>query len=179
MQYGRVMIYSLIDTAIGSIGLGWTERGVVRLALPGADRAATEEVFRRQGASPADADAPLAAAIVAYAEGEPVAFADVVLDLDGVSAFNRRVYDDIRMLGWGETTSYGAIARRLGDVNLSRAVGRALGDNPIPLIIPCHRVLAAGGRTGGFSAPGGVTSKMRLLALEHAGTPDGQLAFGF
>ncbi|HEV7278262.1 MAG TPA: methylated-DNA--[protein]-cysteine S-methyltransferase [Devosiaceae bacterium] len=173
------MYYSLIDTAIGTIGIGWTERGVARVALPGADRAATEEAFLRHRASPGDADAVLAAAIAEYAEGEPVAFAGVALDLDGVPAFNCRVYDDIRRLGWGETTTYGAIARRLGDVNLSRAVGRALGDNPIPLIIPCHRVLAAGGRTGGFSAPGGVTAKMRMLALERAGTPDGQLAFGF
>lgn len=173
------MFYSLIDTAIGTIGLGWTERGVARLALPGADRAGTEEMFLRHGASPGGADAALVAAIVAYAEGEPVAFAGTALDLDGVPAFNRQIYDDIRTLGWGETTSYGAIARRLGDVNLSRAVGKALGDNPIPLIIPCHRVLAAGGRTGGFSAPGGVTSKMRMLALERASTPEGQFAFGF
>jgi methylated-DNA-[protein]-cysteine S-methyltransferase len=173
------MHYSLIDTAIGTMGLGWTERGVARLALPGTARAAVEERFLRQGATPGQADATLTAAIIAYAEGEPVELAGTVLDLEGVPAFNRRVYDDILALRWGETTTYGAIARRLGDVGLSRAVGRALGDNPVPLIIPCHRVLAAAGRSGGFSAPGGVTSKMRMLALERASTPEGQFGFGF
>lgn len=173
------MFYSLIDTAIGTMGLGWTERGVARFALPGADRTATEDLFLRHGATPGGPDGALVAAVVAYGAGERVEFAGTALDLDGVPDFNRRVYDDILALGWGETTTYGAIARRLGDVNLSRAVGRALGDNPIPLIIPCHRVLAADGKTGGFSAPGGVTSKMRMLALEHASTPDGQYGFGF
>lgn len=173
------MFYSLIDTAIGTMGLGWTERGVARFALPGADRAATEALFLRHGATPGRPDAALAAMIVAYGEGERVEFAGTPLDLEAVPDFNRRVYDDILGLRWSETTTYGAIARRLGDVNLSRAVGKALGDNPIPLIVPCHRVLAANGRTGGFSAPGGVTSKMRMLALEHASTPDGQYGFGF
>lgn len=168
------MRYSLIDTAIGTMGLGWTERGVVRLTLPGTDRAATEALFLRQGAIPGRGDDGLQSAIVAYAEGERVEFAGATLDLDAVPDFNRRVYDAILGLRWGETTTYGAIARRLGNVGLSRAVGRALGDNPVPLIIPCHRVLAANGRTGGFSAPGGVTSKMRMLALERASTPDGQ-----
>jgi methylated-DNA-[protein]-cysteine S-methyltransferase len=173
------MFYSLIDTAIGTMGLGGTEGGVARFALPGADRGEAEELFLRHGARPGRADPALVEAIVAYGAGERVEFAGTALDLDGVPAFNRRVYDDILGLRWGETTTYGAIARRLGDVNLSRAVGSALGDNPIPLIVPCHRVLAAGGRTGGFSAPGGVTSKMRMLALEQASTPEGQFGFGF
>lgn len=172
------MFYSLIDTAIGSMGLGWSERGVVRFALPGAERAATEALFLRQGAIPGRPDPALAAAVVAYGAGEPVEFAGTVFDLEGVPDFNRRVYDDILGLRWGETTTYGAIARRLGDVGLSRAVGRALGDNPIPLLIPCHRVVGANGTAGGFSAPGGVTSKMRLLALERA-APGGQYGFGF
>jgi methylated-DNA-[protein]-cysteine S-methyltransferase len=172
------MHFTLIDTAIGTMGLGWTERGVARFALPGADRASTERRMEKSGAAPGVPDAELVTRIIAYAEGERVEFADTPLDLDGVPDFNRRVYQDILKLGWGETTSYGEIARRLGDVNLSRAVGKALGDNPIPLIIPCHRVLGAKGLTGGFSAPGGVSSKMRMLALEKA-APGGQYAFGF
>ena len=99
--------------------------------------------------------------------------------LGNVPKFNRRCYDDIRALGWGETTTYGAIARRLGDVALSRAVGAAMGANPIPLIVPCHRVLASDGRSGGFSAPGGVEAKLRMLALEHATSPTGQFSLGF
>lgn len=173
------MFYSLIETAIGTIGLGWSERGVARLALPDVDRSATQESFLRDGAVSGQPDAALLAALIAYGDGEPVEFAATPIDLDGVPPFNRRVYDDILTLRWGETTTYGAIARRLGDVGLSRAVGRALGENPVPLIIPCHRVLAAAGRTGGFSAPGGVTSKLRMLALERASTPEGQLGFGF
>ena len=86
-------------------------------------------------------------------------FDQVPLDLGGVPPFHRAVYADILMLGWGETTTYGDIARRLGDVGLARAVGQALGANPIPLIVPCHRVLASNGKTGGFSAPGGVRPK--------------------
>ena len=93
--------------------------------------------------------------------------------------FHRRCYDDIRQVRWGCTTSYGEIARRLGDVQLSRAVGQAMGANPIPLILPCHRVLAAAGRAGGFSAPGGVATKMKMLAMEQAAAPGGQYAFGF
>ena len=176
------MHYCLIDTAIGTFGLGWTEAGVCRVALPGDDASDAEARMLRFGGiaeEPQRDMAELEERIVAYAAGEPDAFADVRLDLTGVSAFNRRCYDDIRQLGWGETTTYGAIARRLGDVGLSRAVGAAMGANPIPLIIPCHRVLAADGRTGGFSAPGGVTSKMRMLALERAATPDGQFSLGF
>ena len=172
------MQYGLIDTALGMMGLGWTERGVARFALPGADRAAIERVFARLGAVAGRPDATLVQAIVAYGEGERVEFGNTPLDLEGISDFNRSVYDDILRLKWGETTTYGEIARRLGDVSLSRAVGKALGDNPIPLLIPCHRVLGANGQAGGFSAPGGVSSKMRMLALEKA-APGGQYAFGF
>jgi methylated-DNA-[protein]-cysteine S-methyltransferase len=114
-----------------------------------------------------------------YVAGERVDFSDIPVDLSEVPEFNRRVYAELLKIGYGETTTYGAIARALGDLTLSRAVGHALGANPIPLIIPCHRVLATGGRTGGFSSPGGVSAKMRMLAIEHAASPTGQYAFGF
>ena len=175
------MQFCLVDTAIGTFGLGWTAAGLSRVALPGVDAADAEARMRRAGGLPAEPwrdIAVLEERIVAYAEGEADDFRDIRLDLGDVPDFNLRCYDDIRRLGWGETTTYGAIARRLGDVSLSRAVGAAMGANPIPLVIPCHRVLAANGRSGGFSAPGGVTSKMRLLALEQAAAPDGQLSLG-
>ena len=172
------MQYCLIDTALGIMGLGWTERGVNRFALPGRDRESTARIFLDMGAVAGPADAALVAAIVAYGEGERIEFDSVALDLDGLPDFNLSVYEDILRLKWGETATYGEIARRLGDVSLSRAVGKALGDNPIPLLIPCHRVLGANGRPVGFSAPGGVASKMRMLALEKA-APGGQFSFGF
>ena len=113
------------------------------------------------------------------AECERIDFTGVPLDFDGVQEFNQQAYAELLKIGYGETTTYGAIARTLGDVTLSRAVGQAMGSNPIPLIIPCHRVLGANSKPVGFSSPGGVTAKMRMLALEHAASPTGQYAFGF
>ena len=176
------MRYALIDTAIGTFGLAWTDLGVGRVALPGQDRARTEIWISRDPAEPGFPDGVLAGLpdrIKRYAEGEKIDFTDVPLDLSGVAEFNRLAYAELLKIGYGATTTYGAIARTLGDVTLSRAVGQAMGQNPVPLIVPCHRVLGADGRTGGFSSPGGVTSKMRMLALEHAASPTGQYAFGF
>jgi methylated-DNA-[protein]-cysteine S-methyltransferase len=92
----------------------------------------------------------------------------VPVDLDPLPAFDRRVLEETRRIGWGETRTYGEIASSLGAPGAARAVGAALGRNPAPIVIPCHRVLAANGRSGGFSAPGGVTTKMKMLALERA-----------
>lgn len=172
------MHYAAIETEFGAMGLGWTERGLARLALPGGNLADRLSRWGHRG-EPPDMLAPLIEAIRRYARGEAVTFDAFELDLGVVPAFHRACYDDIRTLKWGQTTTYGAIARRLGDVGLSRAVGQAMGANPIPLVIPCHRVLGADGKTGGFSAPGGVVSKMRMLALEQAAAPNGQLGFAF
>lgn len=176
------MRYALIDSSLGTFGLAWTEAGVARVALPGGDRARTEIWISREPAEPGFPDGPLAALpgmIRDYALGAPIDFGRVPLDLSSIPEFNQQVYAELSSVGYGETTTYGAIARALGDPTLSRAVGQALGANPIPLIIPCHRVLASGGGTGGFSSPGGVSAKMRMLALEHAASPTGQYAFGF
>ena len=175
------MKFALIDTALGTMGLGWTEAGVARFALPASNPESTRRRMARD-AEPAEPDPALVERIVAYGDGERIEFDDVPLDLAGEPDFHRQVYDDILKLKWGETTTYGDIARRLGDLTLSRAVGQALGRNPIPLIVPCHRVLAAGNKQGGFSAPGGVTSKLRMLALEGVRVgppPSPQMAFGF
>ena len=91
-----------------------------------------------------------------------------VVDLEAVEEFNRRVYDIAREIPAGETTTYGEIATRLGDLQLSRAVGQALGQNPVPIIVPCHRVLGADRKRGGFSAPGGVNTKLKILSIERA-----------
>jgi methylated-DNA-[protein]-cysteine S-methyltransferase len=114
--------------------------------------------------------------IVALLRGEPSDLSDVTIDVDKVPEFNRKVYDIARSIPPGATLTYGEIAERLGDKLLARDVGQALGQNPIPLIVPCHRVLAAGGKTGGFSAPGGVISKLRLLTIEGA-QPNGPTLF--
>jgi len=176
------MRYALVDTAIGTFGIAWTDKGLARVALPGRDRANTEMWISRDPAEPGFPDGPVAGLperIKHYAQGGHEDFTDVPLDLAEVPLFNRQAYAELLKVGYGETTTYGAIARTLGDVALSRAVGQAMGANPIPLVIPCHRVLGADGKTGGFSSPGGVTAKMRMLALEHAASPTGQYAFGF
>jgi methylated-DNA-[protein]-cysteine S-methyltransferase len=174
----------IFETALGEFGIGWTDAGLARVQLPGLDREALLQRINRDGAQPG---APTRAIegiinrIEDYAEGSAVDFADVTLDLAGVPEFNRRTYALLVGVGWGRTTTYGALARQLGDVTLSRAVGAAMGANPIPLVIPCHRVLASDGRAGGFSAPGGAEAKRRMLGLEGVavGAPQGQMAFGF
>jgi methylated-DNA-[protein]-cysteine S-methyltransferase len=106
--------------------------------------------------------------IVALLEGAPIDLTTIPLDLHGVTEFQRGVYDIARTIPPGQTLSYGDIAKRLGGVELAREVGQALGRNPVPVIVPCHRVLAAGGKPGGFSANGGVATKLKLLAIEGA-----------
>jgi methylated-DNA-[protein]-cysteine S-methyltransferase len=114
--------------------------------------------------------------IVALLGGERKELGQAILDSEAVPDFNRRVYDIARTIPPGGTLSYGAIAERLGDRNLARDVAQALGQNPFPIIVPCHRVMAAGGKTGGFSAPGGVRTKLRLLSIEGA-QPGGPTLF--
>jgi methylated-DNA-[protein]-cysteine S-methyltransferase len=175
---------TVFDTALGRFGIGWTERGLARVLLPGDDEAVLLDRLNRGDARPGEPTIAIAALIDRiedYAEGEPVDFTDVALDLGGVPDFHRRAYEILVTVGWGETLTYGDLARRLGDVGLSRAVGQAMGANPMPLVIPCHRVLASDGKPGGFSAPGGAASKVRMLALEgvSVGAPAGQMSFGF
>lgn len=169
------MPFCLFETAIGVCGLAWREAGIAGLQLPEATPAATRaRLIRRWGAeaesSPPPKIAAVIEAIMALMQGEArdLAFAEV--DMDGIEPFNRRVYDEARRIPPGETRTYGQIATALGDKQLSRQVGQALGRNPFAIIVPCHRVLAADGKTGGFSAGGGVTTKMRMLSIERART---------
>jgi methylated-DNA-[protein]-cysteine S-methyltransferase len=173
------MKYTRIDTEIGTFGLAWTASGVRSVALPGGGRVESWAADGAEPGEPKGALAPLPEMIRRYGQGERIDFDDVPLDLSGIAEFNLKAYAELLKIAYGETTTYGAIARTLGDLALARAVGTAMGQNRIPLIIPCHRVLGANGKPVGFSAPGGVTSKMRLLALEHAASPTGQYAFGF
>ena len=169
--------FALFDSAIGGCAIAWSEAGIAGLQLPESDAAQTRRrAERRFGAQAAD-DAPAAvrqaiAGVVALLAGEPIDLSFVVLDLDGVTAFDRRVYEAARSIAPGRTTTYGRVAASLGDRGLARAVGQALGRNPFALVVPCHRVLAADGRIGGFSAAGGAITKQRLLLIEGARAGD-------
>lgn len=180
--------FSYFDTAIGRCGLAWGEAGLVSVQLPeGGDEAARRRLLRRFPAArelpPPAAVARLAERIAALLEGTPDDLQDVPLDMAALPDFDRRVYAVARRIRPGATSTYGALARELGDgeasrpelarPELAREVGQALGRNPFPLVVPCHRVLAAGGKVGGFSARGGIHLKRRLLAIEsiHAEGP--------
>ena len=116
-------------------------------------------------------------AMTALLRGESTDLASVRLDMRGVPPFERSVYEIARTIPFGATLTYGQVALRLGDGRLAREVGQALAHNPFPLVVPCHRVLAAGGKLGGFSARGGVATKQRLLSIERADV-SWQLALG-
>jgi methylated-DNA-[protein]-cysteine S-methyltransferase len=161
--------YALFDTAIGTLGIAWSAVGLTALQLPEADRAATERRLSRAAAIATDPPAAIRDAIgeiTAYCRGSPVAFASVDLDLARVPGFAHGVYAAARAIPWGRTATYGELARRIGQPLAARAVGQALGQNPLPIIIPCHRILASGGKLGGFSAYRGARTKRQLLALE-------------
>jgi methylated-DNA-[protein]-cysteine S-methyltransferase len=179
--------YTIVDTAIGAIAVAWSAAGICRVALPQRDREAMERRFaaKLDGAGPAEPPAAIAAAIAPikrYADGEEVDFSSVPVDLDGVDQFQRAIYEAARKLDFGETTTYGGLADAAGHPGKARETGEALGRNPVPLIVPCHRILAAGGKIGGFSAPGGAATKEKLLTLEGVRVgppPAAQKAFAF
>jgi methylated-DNA-[protein]-cysteine S-methyltransferase len=184
--------FTLFDTPIGRCGIAWGERGVLGLQLPEAGVRATrvrmQERFpdARETAPPASI-ARAVTAIRQLLDGKTVELATIALDMDGVPPFHRQVYEAARGIAPGTTLSYGEIASRIGAPGSARAVGQALGRNPFPIVVPCHRVLAAGGKTGGFTATGGVDTKLRMLALEGAARPvvpepqlfDGNAGLGF
>ncbi|HLI99727.1 MAG TPA: methylated-DNA--[protein]-cysteine S-methyltransferase [Bradyrhizobium sp.] len=165
--------FTLFDTPIGACGIEWGSRGINGVQLPmGSQEKTRSRICQRRGdiaESPPTAEVQAAIdRIVALLAGKPDDLRDVALDLDGVPDFNRSVYDIARAIPPGQTMTYGDIAKRLGGVELSRDVGQALGRNPCPILVPCHRVLAAGQKPGGFSANGGVVTKLKMLAIEGA-----------
>ena len=148
------------DTAIGRCGIAWLDDTIVAVRLPGTKSRTTSD--------PPAAVQRVILAIVSLLEGEPVDLTWVPVDMSGVPEFNRRVYEAARSIPVGSTATYGDIAGLLGSPNASRAVGKALARNPFAIVVPCHRVVGAGGEVGGFSAGGGVNIKMRMLAIEGA-----------
>jgi methylated-DNA-[protein]-cysteine S-methyltransferase len=167
---GDIEQYITFDSAIGRMGIAWSSEGVTRLCLPERDERA---LAARLGADHRlvatgcpDWVAALVASLRRYAEGGLEDFSAVPLDLEGMGEFRLRIYAATRQVGYGEIVTYGELARRLGEPGAARAVGQAMAQNPLPVVIPCHRVVGSSGRPGGFSAHGGLATKERLLALE-------------
>ena len=164
--------YHVFDTASGHAAIAWNAAGIsaFRLPAPSPDAAERSLLRRLPQAVRADPPSPVSEIIAAarrYFAGERTDFSRVPIDLGEQEPLFTQIYTAVRQLGWGETTTYGAVAKAVGaGPEVARDVGRAMAMNPLPLIIPCHRVLGAGGKVGGFSAPGGADSKVRMLAIE-------------
>lgn len=167
--------FCLFDTAIGSCALVWQGEKIIAAQLPEHDEATARRRLARRFPEAGEAE-PVAfvreaiTEIVALLAGEQRDLAHLPIDLSATPEFNQRVYRVALAIPPGETLTYGEVAARIGEPGAARAVGVALGQNPIPIIVPCHRVLAAGGKTGGFSADGGVETKLRILTIEKART---------
>lgn len=175
--------FCLFDTAIGVCGVAWNARGLTGVMLPLTEGGDPRARLARRHATATESTptAEVAAAIEgmqALLSGEKRDLMEVRLDDAEVAPLAAQVYAISRAIPPGQTLTYGDIARRLGDLSLSRAVGQALGANPWPIVVPCHRILAAGGKKGGFSAPGGADTKLRMLEIEGALAPDTLPLFG-
>ena len=176
--------FILFDTAIGACALVWGSGGVVGAFLPERDASALRARIARRFADAVEAPPPdeiIAArdGVIALLAGEKRDLRDVKLDMSATPPFHQRVYEAVRAIPPGETLTYGEVAQRLGAPReAARAVGEAMGRNPFPIIMPCHRVLAANGKPGGFSAPGGVETKLKMLQIEGAKVGETPALFG-
>ncbi|MBC5786248.1 methylated-DNA--[protein]-cysteine S-methyltransferase [Ramlibacter sp. USB13] len=169
----RALGFCLFDTAIGACGIAWTQDALAAVQLPETTADGTRRRLLRATGEVDEAEPPAfvrdaIARIQALLEGAQDDLADLPLDMEAVPPFHQRVYAVARAIPPGEVLTYGEVARRLGEPGASRAVGQALGHNPFAPVVPCHRVLAAGGRSGGFSAEGGALTKLRMLEIEGA-----------
>lgn len=168
--------YTVFPTALGTCGIAWGSRGLTGVQLPEADEAATRARMARRFPTSAEAAPPAEVqtaidAIAALLDGhptEPTDLSHLPLDMTDVPPFHQRVYELARRIPPGETLTYGELARLMGEPGAARAVGQALGANPFAPVVPCHRILAAHSGAGGFSAPGGVSTKLRMLLAERA-----------
>ncbi|GAA2993593.1 methylated-DNA--[protein]-cysteine S-methyltransferase [Actinokineospora diospyrosa] len=167
--------YALFDTAIGRCGVAWGDNGITAVQLPERTETATVARLRRYGTA-AEPPATVTTAITrmtALLAGERDDLTDIAVDPEGIPEFDGRVYEIARAIPPGETLTYGEVATRLGLPGSAQAVGGALGRNPYPIVVPCHRVLGANGKVGGFSAGEGAVTKLRILGIEGA-APGGQ-----
>jgi methylated-DNA-[protein]-cysteine S-methyltransferase len=175
--------FTVFETAIGACAVAWSDGGLRAVGLPEKTAAEMRARLRRKFPDARESEPPpevrqTIEAIAALLAGERRDLSGVMLDMSELPEFNRRVYEIARSIGPGATLTYGEIAARLGEPGLARDVGQALGQNPFPIVVPCHRVLAAGGKLGGFSARGGVATKLRLLEIEGALKPEAPMLFG-
>jgi methylated-DNA-[protein]-cysteine S-methyltransferase len=174
--------FTLFDTAVGRCGIAWNADGIVGVQLPERHENATRTRLQRRYPNAHEASPPpyiqqVIDRITGLLRGEQSDLTTVPLNMGDVPPFNQAVYAIARNIPPGATLSYGDIATQLGDRSVARQVGEAMGQNPFPLIVPCHRVLAAGGKLGGFSAAGGATTKLRLLEIEGARVGDAPTLF--
>jgi O-6-methylguanine DNA methyltransferase len=165
--------FTLFDTSIGRCGIAWSSQGIVGLQLPESKESETRARLLRHHPEAMEASPPpdiqkALDCVVALLAGEAADLSIAVLDMQHVPPFHRRVYEAARAVPPGATLSYGEIAKQMGAENSARAVGQALGRNPFAVVVPCHRVLSANGRIGGFSANGGIATKLRMLSIEAA-----------
>ena len=168
-----MITYALFETAIGWAGIAWSDLGLAACHLPEASAEVARKSFLRRFPDAVEGEPPAAVqqtitGIRELMAGEPADLTGAILDLSRTPEFHAHVYEIARAIPPGETLTYGEIAQKLGDKLLARDVGQALGANPWPIVVPCHRVTAAGGKLGGFSARGGVQTKIKLLAIEGA-----------
>ncbi|WP_018684198.1 methylated-DNA--[protein]-cysteine S-methyltransferase [Actinokineospora enzanensis] len=168
--------FALFDTAIGRCGVAWGPQGITAVQLPERRESATVARLRRYASDEAEPPAHIRAAIArmtALLTGDRDDLTDIEVDPTDIPDFDRRVYAIARAIPPGDTLTYGEVATRLGLPGSAQAVGQALGRNPYPIVIPCHRVLGANGKVGGFSAGDGAVTKLRMLGIEGA-APNGQ-----
>lgn len=167
--------FTVFDTPIGPCGIAWGSHGITGVQLPERHATATRERLRQRHPDTPEASPPPQVQqtiqdITALLHGESRDLSHIELDMAGIPTFRRQLYAQLRQIPPGSTVTYGDLAARIGDGCSARDVGEAMGKNPFPIIVPCHRVLAANGKMGGFSAPGGVTTKLRILNIEQART---------
>lgn len=165
--------FTLFATAIGQCALVWNGHGIAAVRLPEqSEGRMLSRLYRSfptlEAAAPSQTMQRAVEGMVALLEGEARDLRFCTLDLRRTTPFHRRVYAAAQDILPGKTKTYGEIAALLGEPGSARAVGQALGHNPFPIIVPCHRVLASGAQSGGFSAPGGVSTKLRMLLIEGA-----------
>jgi methylated-DNA-[protein]-cysteine S-methyltransferase len=165
--------FAIFDSPIGTCGIAWNAKGIAGFQLPSATAGATRGRMQQRWTEAIESAPPpgvqrVIDRVLALLNGEPIDLSGIPVDLDDAPEFHRKVYEVARTIPPGRTMTYGEIAKRLGVPHESREVGQALGRNPIAVIVPCHRVLGADGKMGGFSASGGVATKRRILEIEGA-----------
>ncbi|MBK8253152.1 MAG: methylated-DNA--[protein]-cysteine S-methyltransferase [Polyangiaceae bacterium] len=179
----KAVWFAVFDTAIGPCGIAWSRKGIVRFLLPARTREETEANLRAvlpdaEKGTPRGTIANVIARVKRHLEGASDDFLDVALDTRDLPPFFAAVYEALRKVPAGTTTTYGALGRKIGgSTGAARAVGTAMAKNPFALLVPCHRVVGSDGKLHGFSAPGGLITKAKLLAIEGRKVPEQRSLF--